>query len=247
MRISFGVTDIGRIREENEDSFLLDPKKRLYIVADGLGGHKAGEMASKYAIEFIDSYFSSELIMELVREPEKIRNEMIGCLSAAGQKVFEKAQRSQRYKGMGTTVVVALVQNNLLHVGHVGDSRAYIYNQKYFKLLTSDHSHIMSLVKVGKITMEEARVSPYKSKLTQAIGMPCNISPDHAYYPLKKDDIVVLCSDGLWEMLTDKEIFNILEMDKSPKDTCEKFVEAANDAGGRDNITVIIYKHFVDK
>lgn len=246
MQECFGLTDIGSVRTKNEDHFFIEPKKKLYIVADGMGGHEAGEVASKYAVEFINSYFSAELLIKLAGEPEKIRDEMIGCLSFAGQEVFQKA-RSQDYKGMGTTVVVALVQNNFLHVGHVGDSRAYIYNQQNIKLLTSDHSHIMSLVKTGKMTLEEARVSPYKSKLTQAIGIPCNISPDYSCYSLKKDDLVFLCSDGLWEMLNENEVLTILNMNRKPKDACEKLVEAANIAGGRDNITVIVYKHVADK
>jgi PPM family protein phosphatase len=243
LKMAEGATDVGKVREGNEDYYLVRPERKLYIVADGMGGHNAGEVASKNATEIVDAYFTPELLSQLKGDNDQIREEIIKGVLEAHQKVFEMAENNQDNHGMGCTIVVALIDGNSLHLCHVGDARAYTCNDSGIKLLTKDHTHVMSLVDAGKMTMEEARESPLKSELTQAIGAPISIDPGYGHYTLKNGDKVLLCSDGLWDMLTDKEIYEILRKRKPVKTICQKLIEKANEAGGNDNVTVAVIRY----
>ena len=238
-----GITDVGMDRDNNEDYFLVNLPKNLFIVADGMGGHNAGEIASLNATEAVNDHFTPGILAEIKGDKIKINDELNDCLYFANQKILDLAENNARYQGMGCTLVVALVETGALHTGHVGDARAYLCDENGITLLTTDHSKVMELVKAGQMTLEEARQSPMKNELSQAIGSPLGIIPDYNYAALKNGDKVMLCSDGLWDMLADKEIYRIVNQAQPAKSICEELVKKANDAGGHDNITVVLFEY----
>lgn len=235
-----GLTDPGQIREINEDSFLLLPEKNLYIVADGMGGYNAGEVASSYAVMGVKDYFSSERLAQIRGQDDRIRQELGNCLSEVNRQIRERARAESRYAGMGCTLVVALLDGDQLHLGHVGDSRAYRCAVAGMTALTTDHSVVMDLVRAGSLTREEARVSPLKHELTQAIGARAAIEPGYGAYTLQPDDRILLCTDGLWDMVTDAEIQQIVRQAKPLAECCQELIDRANAAGGKDNITAVL-------
>ncbi|MCU0287520.1 MAG: protein phosphatase 2C domain-containing protein, partial [Acidobacteria bacterium] len=189
----------------------------------------------------VDTYFTPQLISKIQNNDEKIREAIIDSLLNAHKEILRMARGSRNYEGMGCTIVVAFIWGNSLHLGHVGDARAYVCNNSGMKLLTEDHSFVMELVKKGKLTMEEARVSPLKNRLNQAIGASVNISPDYRLYHLEIGDRVLLCSDGLWDMLVDEQMYQTIMQDLPPKKICERLIDIANNAGGHDNITAVVF------
>lgn len=242
-KMAFGLTDVGKDRQINEDYFIIKPEKHLYIVADGMGGHNAGDVASLNATTIVDSFLTEEVIKQIKGNNRKIRETIIKSLLHAHKKILEMAENNLQLEGMGCTIVVALILNNNLHLCHVGDARAYLANENGLTLLTRDHSYVMELVQKGRLTMEEARVSPMKNKLNQAIGASKSINPDYRYYELREDDRILLCSDGLWDMIADPQILAILKLDKPVQKLCEILIKNANDSGGHDNITAVVIQH----
>jgi PPM family protein phosphatase len=242
-RLDVRATDVGKERTNNEDYFLISPKKSLYIVADGMGGHNAGEVASLNAVEAVNEYLAPELLYRVEVDGEQLSAEMKAALQQANRKLLEMAGTNAEYRGMGCTIVVALIAGNDLHLCHVGDARAYASSEEAINLLTTDHSKVMDLVKAGQMSLEEARTSPLKNELNQAIGSPMPIDPEYTHYALQDRDKVLLCSDGLWDMLADEEIHKILLQGKPAKALCEELIAAANQAGGHDNITVVVIEH----
>ena len=238
-----GLTDVGLDRDNNEDYFLVDPLKNLFIVADGMGGHNAGEVASLNATEAVNDHLTPKILAEIKGDRIKINDELNDCLYIANQKILDMAENNVSYQGMGCTLVVALVERGALHTGHVGDARAYLCDANGINLLTTDHSKVMELVEAGQMTLEEARQSPLKNELSQAIGSPLPIIPDYNFTALKNGDKVLLCSDGLWDMLADEEICRIVNQAQPAKSICEELVKKANDAGGHDNITVVVFEY----
>lgn len=238
-----GVTDAGKVRPHNEDCFFISEEKNLFIVSDGMGGYEAGEIASHSAVKLINEHLTPELISLLENGDKDTGREMKKSLLAANRKILEMAETNQSYRGMGCTVVTALILKDKLHLCHVGDSRAYVCTQSGMHLITTDHSGVMDLVKAGRMTLEEARNSPAKNRLSQALGAHGPVEPEYGIYSLKERDKILLCSDGLWDMLSDNEIFQILNQKKAVTYHCDKLIEAANDAGGRDNITVVVIHH----
>ena len=242
-KLVFGATDVGKARTVNEDFFIINREKSLYIVADGMGGHNAGDVASKNAVEMADAYMTMELIKDIRGDNRRVREAVIKSLLHSHLKILEMADKNAGYQGMGCTIVEALIMGNYLHLCHVGDARAYICNEKGITLLTKDHSYVMDLVQKGKLTMEEARLSPMKNKLHQAIGASKTINPDYKHFILKEGDKILLCSDGLWDMMSDDQMYTVLRQDKPVKKLCETLIKMANNAGGHDNITAIIIQH----
>ena len=238
-----GITDVGMERDNNEDYFLVNAAKNLFIVSDGMGGHNAGEVASLNATAAVNDHFTPEILAEIKGDRIKINDELNDCLYVANQKIVDLAENNVSYQGMGCTLVVALVERGALHIGHVGDTRAYLCDEEGIQLLTTDHSKVMELVKAGQMTLEEARQSPLKNELSQAIGSPMSVIPDYTYHDLKNGDKVLLCSDGLWDMLSDDEIFRVVKQSKPIQLICEELVQNANDAGGHDNITVVLFEY----
>lgn len=238
-----GATDTGKVRPHNEDCFLIREEKNLHIVADGMGGYEAGEIASHTAVELIDKHFTLELIAKLVKREGDVETELKLGVEAANKTIIEMAEQTPAYRGMGCTVVTALVIDEILHLCHVGDSRAYLCDQNGIHLLTTDHSAVMDLVKTGRMNMEEARKNPAKNRLSQAVGAQGPVDPEYSSFPLKDGDKILLCTDGLWDMISDQGIFRLLRQNKPARWSCEHLIQAANDGGGQDNITVVVYQH----
>ncbi len=239
----FGATHVGRKRKENEDFFLIHLEKNLFIAADGMGGHNAGEVASLNATKHINQYFSFKLLSEITGDGDEIRRRMVASLSGANRKLREMASANPSYRGMGCTVVMALIEGDDLHLCHVGDSRAYLCNRSGIQLLTTDHSYVMGLVAAGKMTPEEARNSNLKNELTQAIGALQTVKPDYNCYTLRDGDKLLLCSDGLWDMVSDEEIYRLVKKNRSAETICNELIQKANEAGGKDNITAVLVIH----
>ncbi|MCX6162174.1 MAG: Stp1/IreP family PP2C-type Ser/Thr phosphatase [Ignavibacteriae bacterium] len=238
----YGITDVGRKRETNEDTFYLDIDNKMCIVADGMGGHNAGEVASKKAIEFISKSFENIPLKEIENHPEQINALLLQIVTDANNKIYELGSAVPEYNGMGCTFAMAYINGNTLHTVHIGDARCYVSDKSKIIQLGDDHSYVAVAVKAGLMTKEEARKSSEKNKITMAVGISDKIEPEYIKHELQKDDTILLCSDGLWDMLSDDDIFKILNMDKSAKEICHKLVDEANNAGGKDNITVIVVK-----
>ena len=227
-----GLTDTGRRRLQNEDAFVCEPP--LFAVADGMGGAQAGELASSLAAAAIEERaagLSGEAaVAALVRE--------------ANGRIFEHALTNPAAAGMGTTTTLALVDERAgtLTLGHVGDSRAYLFREETLEQITTDHSLVGELIRSGRLTEEEAAVHPHRSVITRALGTDATVQVDTQTIPIAPGDVVLLCSDGLTSMLPSARIAELVVEDASPDSLCERLVDAANRAGGEDNITVVVFE-----
>ncbi len=245
----FGTTDVGRKRQLNEDVFLVDDDLGVFLVADGMGGHAAGEVASRLAADEIFRGFSGKSSLSQETWPEHwdmnrsaAANLLIDAVLSGHERVTRAVTRDQNLKGMGTTVVVAVhpaASRNLV-VCHVGDSRAYRVRHNRLEILTADHSWVHEQVAAGFLTEEAARTHPLKNVVTQALGGSAEPKVDLLETELMNGDIYLLCSDGLNSMLTDDEIFSLLASDESLEVRAKTLIDAANDHGGNDNITVVL-------
>ncbi len=232
----FAATDIGNYRDKNEDFYFCNDN--LFIVADGMGGHKAGEIASRTAVENFVEYFQNVL----KNNPKNIQEFMIGGVKFANSKVIQLSRGKEDYSGMGTTFTGCYIEGNKAHVIHVGDSRLYFKNSKEFKLLTSDHTVVGELFRKGMLTYEETFNHPQKNYLTNVLGIANELTPDFFSFDLGENDIILLCSDGLNSMLKDTFILKMINQFKNPKKITEKLIYWAKNKGGLDNITIISIK-----
>ena len=238
----FAKTDIGKAREINQDYYYISDDTeipQLYILADGMGGYKGGEIASSLAAEsaarYIKSNFSSNLI-----EKEEILKLVENAVEYANMVVYEKSKEVEELEGMGTTLEICLIYNNKAYIGHVGDSRISRIRKDVIRKLTKDHSYVQKLIEDKKITREEAKYHPKKNMLTKALGCTPYVEPDIRARNFEKGDIFIMCSDGLTNMVDEKQIYDIVTRDIEK--AAEELVNEANAAGGYDNITVIIIK-----
>lgn len=238
-----GMTDTGLRRENNEDALLILPDRDIYIVADGMGGHNAGEIASAEAVKALDEYFTQDLVEQMKKDAAKNKDIMESALLEANKRVLDTAKDNPDYRGMGCALIMAFVHDNILHTCHIGDVRCYICNQSGISQLTNDHTQVGELVQAGKMTAEEARRSSFKNILTQAIGASTTITPEYHSCTLKDKDRVLLCSDGLWDMLSDEEIQAIVLKKQKANGICKELIGQANASGGKDNITVVIINY----
>lgn len=247
MQIAF-LTDRGVIRETNEDNLFIDEGIGLFIVADGMGGHQAGEVASEMAVKVISSSIKETLQRHSKITAPSAHNNRNGGLnmiikksvSKANKEISGKSREDSLLSGMGTTVVLAMFNDNKLYIANVGDSRAYLARNNKIKQLTEDHSKVAKLVKWGIITKEEAKVHPERNILTRALGVS-QVDADIKTINMKDDDYILLCSDGLTDMLTDEEIRDVITSPNSSVDNkCSELINRANEKGGEDNITVLI-------
>lgn len=236
-----GMSDIGKCRKNNEDAYYIsageDPAENLYLVADGMGGCNAGEVASSTAIEAFLAYFWKEMKHA---ESEDMLDLLTGAMAAANRAVYEKSNSVREFAEMGTTVVAAAIREDKLYVAHVGDSRAYLCRKKELIPLTTDHSYVMELVKLGSITKEEAASHPKRNVITRAIGIKGDVETDTMIQPIREGDILLLCSDGLSGMLKDEEIGKMLAKRGEPEKKAAHLIEEANRRGGFDNISLIL-------
>ncbi|MCM1089918.1 MAG: Stp1/IreP family PP2C-type Ser/Thr phosphatase [Butyrivibrio sp.] len=234
---TFSITDIGRKRKINQDYVYTSEEPvgnlpNLFIVADGMGGHNAGEYASKLTVE--------TMVQEIAESDETDTIKLLGrAIASANTLIRRKAAESPRMEGMGTTVVAAVCTDDGLRVANVGDSRLYIVN-KEIRQITRDHSQVEEMVRAGTISKAEARVHPDKNIITRAVGAIDEVEPDYFTVELKEGDLVLMCTDGLTNMLEDEEIRMIVGGARDIVEKTQALVEAANANGGRDNISVVL-------
>lgn len=240
MRI-LAKSDIGKAREMNQDSYYVSDLEKddikLYILADGMGGYKGGEIASKVAVASARDYIRANF-ESCKKDKESILDLLERAVHVANDAVYEKSREDEELHDMGTTLDICLLYNNKVFIGHIGDSRVYRIRKNIIRKLTTDHSYVEKLVKEGTITKEEAYNHPKKNMLMKALGCSNIVEPDVICKGFFKDDILLMCSDGLTNMLRDNEIYNLLL--KHPNNPVESLINNANDLGGYDNITVII-------
>ncbi|MCI8489212.1 MAG: Stp1/IreP family PP2C-type Ser/Thr phosphatase [Lachnospiraceae bacterium] len=240
---TFSLTDIGMCRKMNQDCFYTSELPvgnlpNLFLVADGMGGHNAGEYASKHTADTI-----AEVAGASTRtDPEWILEEAI---QAANKELIEQAEADMSLWGMGTTVVAAVISEGWIYVANVGDSRLYLINDS-IRQITRDHSYVEEMVRRGRIDRAEARKHPNKNIITRAVGAAKEIEIDFFKTCIQPGDEILLCSDGLTNMIEDEEIRRIVKGQRDPVEKAEKLIEAANQNGGKDNITVVIIDPFSD-
>ncbi len=235
-----GLTDVGRVRRTNEDNWTADPEQGLFVLADGMGGESAGELASKAVVMALPGLVRQCLgAMESLpkrRAPRQMKK-AIATLSTQLRRV---TQSEPGLEGMGSTVVCALARGDQALVAHMGDSRAYRLRAGLLKRLTRDHSLVRLLLDSGDITSEEAATHPARGRLTRSVGMQGQPLPEARLLRLKPGDLLLLCTDGLTGMLSDQRIQSMLNESASLETHCQRLVAAANEAGGGDNVTVVL-------
>ena len=237
---AMGCTHRGKVRENNEDDFLCAPERRLFIVCDGMGGHAAGEVASREAIDILDAVLSREAIEQaLAADGDGIEALLRQGLRRANERVFTRGSEDPAWSGMASAAVICLLHPAAVHLANLGDCRAYRLRGEDVRLLTTDHSVAAALVTQGKLTAEEARSHPLRNHLTASLGLAQPSDPACSSVEVQPEDRLVICSDGLWDMLSDAAIAR-LATSHPPEEAVKALIRAANAAGGADNITVIV-------
>lgn len=236
-------TDKGKVRKNNQDSYFVseDTELPLFIVADGMGGHKAGEVASNMAVEIVKDFFI-EKKEEFKKNKVDISKFIRSVVEKANTIIYKKSIENDEFHGMGTTITMAYISEDKLYIGHVGDSRAYLLRNNKFIQITEDHSLVAEMVKKGSISEEEAECHPQRNIITRAIGTDDEVITDIIVEDIYKDDILLLCTDGLTNMMNDDEIKEILINKIDLQKNCNSLVKKANRLGGIDNVTVIAIK-----
>ena len=223
-------TDVGRRREVNEDSFLVH--EPLFVVADGMGGHVAGDIASSTAVDTIKEESASANAQDM--------NTLAQLVLGANSRIWEKAQSDPTLRGMGTTCTLMMLDSSTAHIAHVGDSRAYLLREGKLTQVTEDHTLVGRMVKEGRLSEGEAEKHPQRSIVTRALGVDSEVEVDLMTVDLQEGDRILICSDGLSSMIDSDTIASILREESDPQGAAERLVDAANEAGGEDNITVVI-------
>lgn len=237
-----GLTDNGLSRENNQDSLFVSDifDLPLYIVADGMGGHNAGEIASGIAVETIkDVFLNNKESLEL---KENIIKTIKDSISEANKRIFFKALGSPECSGMGTTLTMCYIYDKEIYIGHIGDSRAYFIKDSNIEQVTEDDSLVNELIKNGSITAEEAKTHPQRNVITKALGTSIDIEVDIYTMGYEEGDILIICSDGLSNMVKEKNVLNIIESEDNVNLACQGLIDLAKKNGGSDNITLIIVK-----
>jgi len=240
----YAETDIGMIRKMNQDAYYIseeNDKYKLCILADGMGGYTGGEIASRLACVSAAGYIKENFDANKEQTKEDIIEIIKKSMEYSNNVVYEKSKETEELEQMGTTLEVCLIYNNRAYIGHIGDSRIYRIRQNIMRKLTTDHSYVQKLVKDGKITKEEAINHPKKNMLMKALGCEEQIEPDVMVKGFNKEDILLICSDGLTNMISEQEIYNIIEQDI--RNGAQNLVNKAKELGGYDNITVIIIEN----
>lgn len=232
---SFGRTDTGKVRSHNEDNFCILAERGIYLVADGMGGHNAGEVASRVAIETMANHLTPAKVRGMTGNREEIRHSFIAGFHCANKTVMDMAADDTALHGMGSTLVACFIDGNVLHTCHVGDSRCYLANGQNFEQITTDHSSAVT-VSTGKNDSSTAE----RHVLTRAIGFPFPKDPEYHDIILEPGNKILLCSDGLWSMVDDQQIHKTLLNASSPEEASNTLVQSANQAGGKDNITALV-------
>ena len=246
---AYGLTHVGRQRQHNEDSYLVADEAKLFLVADGMGGHAAGEIASRIAVDSI-----SEFILHTKEDDgtwphaydehfKRSTNRLMAAVRLANTRVLEAMRKDARLRGMGTTVVACLADGETMSVAHVGDSRAYMIRNNQLQRITNDHSWVFEQVQAGMLTEAEAEKHPLRNVITRALGGALQVTPDASEIEVKEGDVFLLCSDGLTGMVPEDEILKVVTQSNDDLEkACQKLIEEANERGGLDNVTAILVK-----
>ena len=224
----YGATDIGLVRPTNQDCYYIDSEQNWAVVADGMGGHSGGETASTMSVEIIKQN------MEKSGDP-------ITAIEEANRIVFQKSVDEPQLSGMGTTIVLCKLDGNKAQIAHVGDSRAYVVRDKGMEQITTDHSIVQQLIDSGTITKEQSKYHPQRNLITRAVGTEKGVAVDVNTVSVNENDFILLCSDGLCSYVEENEIFDIIKNNAADK-AVGILVEAANNAGGKDNVTAVLIK-----
>ncbi len=232
-------TDTGKIRKNNEDSIFATRDKigcfdNLFIVADGMGGHNAGEVASSHCILYINEYLNDNNV------DLDTSGIIMDSIFSANHKIHNKSINEQAHKGMGTTCTLATIKENKIFIGHVGDSRAYLFRKDELRQLTSDHTYVNEMVKKGLMSKEQSLVDPNRNMITRAIGVDPTVMVDITEESVISGDIILLCSDGLSGLVNDENIESILKEDFEITQKCDLLINKALENGGIDNISVVL-------
>ncbi|MCL6471490.1 MAG: Stp1/IreP family PP2C-type Ser/Thr phosphatase [Firmicutes bacterium] len=227
------LTDVGKKRSLNEDGYIADGN--IFAVADGMGGHRAGEVASIMALDIVRSELTK-------RSKEPVEQRITNAIKHANQAIHKRATKDLDIRGMGTTLTVAVPSDGKLYAGHVGDSRLYLLRDGKLSQLTNDHSLVAQMVKSGHLKPEEAEVHPQRSIITRAVGSEAEVKVDTIVEEILFGDRFLLCTDGLNAMLSDDEIAEVLRDKTNITEACRELISWANDRGGKDNITVILFE-----
>ncbi|MCI8609225.1 MAG: Stp1/IreP family PP2C-type Ser/Thr phosphatase [Firmicutes bacterium] len=239
MEVGF-KSDKGLRRQNNEDAcFVLLPDK-VYVVADGVGGGNAGEIASRTAVSQIANYIVNHPMgVEEKKDKYQIAGYFQTCLDYVNREIYELSLRYEENHGMATTIVVVYVDRGKAYITNVGDSRAYLYRDGQLLQLTEDHTYVNTLVKAGVLTIEEAANDDRKNVITRALGAEPEVEPDFFQVDVEEEDMILICTDGLYDEVEPEEMIEILTQDISMSEVCKRLVSLANGNGGHDNITVI--------
>ena len=250
MEISaYGLTHVGRQRQHNEDAFLVESNAKLFLVADGMGGHAAGEIASRIAVDSI-----SEFILHTKEDDgtwphaydehfSRTTNRLMAAVRLANTRVLEAMRKDARLRGMGTTIVACMADDEKVSVAHVGDSRAYLVREGNISRITNDHSWVFEQVQAGMLTEAEAEKHPLRNVITRALGGALQVTPDASEIEAHEGDVYLLCSDGLTGMVPENEIVRIVNENKADlQKACQLLIDAANERGGLDNVTAVLVR-----
>jgi serine/threonine protein phosphatase PrpC len=248
---AFGQTDVGRRRKLNEDNFLLDTEANLYAVCDGMGGHNAGEVASKMAIETLGAFIQKSHKEKEITWPYGLDvslsfdgNRLKTAIQLSNKKVYKAADNREDYTGMGTTVVAALVSGNVMTVGSAGDSRCYVLREGVLTQITRDDSWVSAAWAEGILSADEIDKHPLRNVITKAVGAKDSIEIEVVEHKLLPGDLAFLCSDGLHAMITDVKIREVLTpVPAGLEEAASKLIDAANEAGGKDNVSVVLMRY----
>jgi protein phosphatase len=244
-----GLTHVGRQRQHNEDAFLVEQEAGLFLVADGMGGHAAGEIASRIAVDSI-----TEFILHTKEDDgtwphaydehfSRTTNRLMAAVRMANTRVLEAMRKDARLRGMGTTVVACLADDQTVSVAHVGDSRAYLIRDGALSRITNDHSWVFEQVQAGMLSEAEAEKHPLRNVITRALGGALQVTPDASEIAAKPGDVFLLCSDGLTGMVPESEILRVVTSnDGDMARACQELIDAANERGGLDNVTAVLVK-----
>jgi protein phosphatase len=247
---AYGRTDVGRRRKINEDSYLVSPETSLYAVCDGMGGHNAGEVASKMAIETISSFVERSAVEKEITWPWGLdanvsfdANRLKTAIRLANARVYQAADNREELTGMGTTVVALLVSPDLVTIGSAGDSRCYLVRSGELSQLTRDDSWVSAALGEGILNSDDVEHHPLRNVITKAVGARDTIDLEVVEHDLRPGDLLMLCSDGLHSMINDQEIKRILiPVPESLEEASARLIDAANEAGGRDNVSVVLLR-----
>ncbi len=233
-----GLSNVGRVRTSNEDCMGLFPDLNLYLVADGMGGHAAGEVASSMAVETVRDSMAKN---EETGKPLLAAQRLEAAIKASNQKIYQAGKQTPALTGMGTTLVSILLDQDTAYIGYVGDSRAYLTRDNEIAQLTTDHSLVNEYLKKGMMSSEEAERHPLKHVLSRALGTAQEVEVDILSLPLKSEDMLLLCSDGLSNTVTQQIMLQILKRSRGNlHEACNQLIDQANNRGGVDNITVVV-------